>query len=108
MITDLCRRRPVNMIGNLEEIKPFCKLLVRQLRHRMTDFGTRLTKGILVSCPPCVEAGKADWVYLIKYLSTFFGFVNTFLMRHRGKIGFNTKKILPDLIFYWKLSEKLS
>ena len=61
-----------------------------------------------ISYPPCVEAGKADWVYFIRYWSAFFGFANNFLVRHRGKLGSTQKKMLPDLFLYWELSGKLS
>ena len=51
-----CVGRPVDKIGNLEEEKTFSKLHVRELRHQMTDFGTRLTKGIFYILPQCVGA----------------------------------------------------
>ena len=48
-----------------------------------------------ISCPPCVEAGEADWVYFIKNNGQLFWapFNET-----PWKIGFKTKKMLQDLI----------
>ena len=67
-----CLGRPVDRIVNFEKTKfLFSKLLVRQLRHRMTDFGTRLSREIPISCLPCVEAGEADWFYLKKNIGLF-------------------------------------
>ena len=54
-----------------------------------------------ISCPPCVEAGEADWVYFYKILVRFFGFANNFLMRHRGKLGSTQKNAPgPNLSFF--------
>ena len=60
----------------------------------------------LISCPPCVETGEADWFYLKKNIGLLFCFANNFLMRHRGKFGSTPKKMLPDLIFHWVFAEQ--
>ena len=44
----------------------------------LTDFSTRLPKGVFNILAPCVEAGKADWIYFIKYCSDFICFANIF------------------------------
>ena len=50
---DGLRDRPVDKIGYFEFFF-FNKVLVKQLRHRVMDFCTRLTKGIFNILPPCV------------------------------------------------------
>ena len=46
-----------------------------------------------------------DWVYLIKYWATSFVLSKSFY-ETTWAFWFNTKNILLDLIFHWKLSEK--
>ena len=44
---------------------------------------------------------------LLYFRDRFYSFVNIFLMRHRRELSSTQKKMLPDLIFHWELSENL-
>ena len=65
------RGRPVDKIRSIKEEKNLSKFLVRKLTHRMTNFGTRLTKGIFYICG---EAGEAGRGFTTKNLSPIYWF----------------------------------